>query len=101
MNYQKVPLFRSEPLRRLVASLPCMECGLEGHTQASHRNEGKAMGAKTSDALLAALCTGCHSWLDQGKDMTQAERRDFWNRACIKTYQALIESGQLAIKGNQ
>ncbi len=99
MNYLKVPLFRSEALRRLVASLPCMECGLEGHTQAAHRNEGKGMAAKTSDALLAALCVGCHAWLDQGKDMTQAERRDYWNRACIKTYQALIESGQLEIKG--
>lgn len=91
-------MFRSEKLRRAVSALPCQHCGREGCTQAAHRNEGKGMGLKTSDALLAALCSDCHRELDQGKDMSKAERRDMWNRACIRTYQALVESGVLVVK---
>lgn len=89
---------RSESLRRAVADLPCQHCGRVGCTQAAHRNESKGMGLKTSDALLAALCADCHRELDQGKAMSRDERRDFWNRACIKTYQALVETGVLAVK---
>ena len=91
-------MFRSEKLRRAVADLPCQHCGREGCTQAAHRNESKGMGMKVSDALLAALCVACHRKLDQGKDMSKAERRDMWNRACIRTYQALVESGALGVK---
>ena len=58
------------------------------------------MGLKTSDALLAALCSDCHRELDQGKDMSKAERRDMWNRACIRTYQTLVESGALVVKAS-
>ena len=94
-------MFRSEPLRRAVADLPCQHCGRHGQTQAAHRNEGKGMGMKTSDALLAALCVDCHRELDQGKNLSREERRDMWNRACILTYQALVESGVLKLKGRR
>lgn len=88
-------VFRSESFRRLVASLPCQHCGAHGRTQAAHRNEGKGMGIKTSDALVAALCFECHAELDKVKSMTKVERRDFWNRAYINTIQTLIESNRL------
>lgn len=91
-------VYRSEPLRRAVAGLPCQHCGRHDATQAAHRNEGKAMGMKTSDALIAALCVDCHRELDQGRDMSKAERRDMWNRAAVRTYQALIESGVLGVR---
>lgn len=91
-------MFRSEKLRRAVADLPCAHCGREGATQAAHRNEGKGMGLKVSDALLAALCDECHRLLDQGRDLSRDERRDMWNRACIKTYQQLVETGRLAVR---
>lgn len=90
-------MFRSEKLRRAVSQLHCMHCGRTGATQAAHRNEGKGMGMKTSDALLAALCDECHRELDQGRDLSREERRDMWNRAAIKTYQELIETGRLAV----
>lgn len=89
--------FRSEKLRRAVATLSCVNCGRHGDTQAAHRNEGKGMGLKTSDALCAALCSGCHQELDSGKTMTRDERRDFWNRAFVKTMQQLIEAGVLHV----
>lgn len=97
-SYLKTPTFRSEPLRRAVASLECMACGRHGRTQAAHANEGKGMAMKVSDALLAALCDECHTELDQGKTMTREERRDFWNRAHIHTMQALVERGLLVTK---
>lgn len=89
--------YRSEKLRRAVASLPCQHCGREGATQAAHRNEGKGMGLKVSDALVAALCDRCHAEIDSGRTMTRDERRDFWNQAYIKTAQALIERGLLKV----
>ena len=93
-SYFKAQQFRSEKFRRLVTTMPCQQCGAEG-TQAAHRNENKGMALKTSDALCVALCPQCHSWLDQGRDMTKAERREFWNAAYIKQIQTMIETGML------
>ena len=89
-RYLKTPLFRSEQFRKLVTSLPCQVCGQEG-TQAAHRNEGKGMGLKTSDALVVALCPTCHTRLDQGSDMTRAEKREFWDSAYIRQMQYMVE----------
>ena len=97
MLRQRQPAFRSEKFRRLVASLPCQHCGVDGRTQAAHRNEGKGMGLKTSDALVAALCVECHAELDNGKRLSRPERQDMWNRAYINTIQALIEQQRLVI----
>src|SRR5260363_373561 len=63
---------RSEKLRHLIATLPCMCCGQEGQNQAAHANFqsfGKWMGIKASDAALMALCVRCHAELDQGQTM--------------------------------
>jgi hypothetical protein len=94
-SYFKTKLFRSEPFRRLITTLPCQECGKEG-TQAAHRNEGKGLALKTSDALIVALCPDCHTFLDQG-NMEREERRAMWDRAYIKQIQALIERGVLKV----
>ena len=84
--------YRNRKLLDRVRELPCQHCGAQdGTVCAAHRNEGKGAGIKASDALVAALCFRCHSAVDQGKDMTRDERRDFWNRAAINTYRALIE----------
>jgi hypothetical protein len=99
--FPKALTFRSESLRRAVALLPCMRCGIEGHTQAAHMNFGKGGAIKTSDAALAALCAdrpgvrGCHALLDQGGKMPKAERRAFEFEMVAKTYIALAERGLL------
>lgn len=91
--------FRSPKLLKAVRELPCQFCGAEdGTVVPAHRNEGKGMALKTSDALVAAACYRCHSELDQGKSMTREERRDAWNLAAIGTYQALIERGILRVR---
>jgi hypothetical protein len=99
----KVLTFRSEHLRRAVVQLPCMKCGIEGHTQAAHMNLGKGGGIKASDAALAALCCdrpgvrGCHALLDQGGKLPKLERRAFEVEMVAKTYIALVERGLLEV----
>lgn len=94
ISYPKQAKFKSESFRRLVTSLPCQHCGAEG-TQAAHRNQGKGLALKTSDALIVSLCPTCHTRLDQGKDMDRDSRRAFWDDAYIRQMQTMIEQGML------
>ena len=92
--------FRSESLRRTVATLECMRCGVQGATQAAHSNQlrdGKARGLKASDAAIAALCVACHTEIDQGRAMSKQERREAWDEAHRATLRALIERGMLRV----
>jgi hypothetical protein len=90
-------MYRNKKLLEKMRELPCASCGADDCSVAAHRNEGKGMGMKVSDALVAPLCFTCHRNLDQGKDMTRNERRDFWNRAYIKNIQLMIETGMLKL----
>lgn len=89
---------RSEAYRRAVAAMPCVNCGLEGRSQAAHANGleyGKGAGLKADDSAIFPLCAdgpgyrGCHSRYDQGAMFTKAERREItprwisWTRAAI------------------
>lgn len=93
MNYLKQPTFRSERWLRAVASLACVRCYREGHTQAAHRNEGKSMGKKVDDCWTAALCDKCHAEIDQGKSMTKEERRAAMDVYILLTLQQLAREG--------
>lgn len=89
--------FTSEAWRRAVASLPCVFCGQPA--QAAHRNEGKSMGMKTDDSLVAALCPTEHAEIDQGKTMTRDERRAKIDRAIVLTVRELARRGLLFVRG--
>ena len=78
---------RSEAYRRAVASLPCINCGVPGHSQCAHSNSGKGAGIKASDLDSFPLCTvhpgadgrlvqGCHENFDQGALFSKAVRRE-------------------------
>ncbi|WP_423454287.1 hypothetical protein [Ottowia sp. VDI28] len=73
--------FRSKTYRKIVASLPCICCGMPGISQCAHTNTGKGTGLKTSDLDSFPLCScqprrrGCHSKFDQGALFTKAERQ--------------------------
>ncbi|MEF9946810.1 MAG: hypothetical protein RR800_00460 [Comamonas sp.] len=60
-----------EGYRRLVASFPCMYCGIEGYSQHAHENENKGKGLKLDDRRAMALCCtrpgveGCHVAFDR------------------------------------
>ena len=51
------------------------------------------MGHKAPDYYLAGLCYDCHTRLDQGKDMTRDERRQFWQDAYVKTMAWWFDAG--------
>lgn len=93
-------MFRSEKLRRKIAQMSCMNCGLEGSTQAAHanlRDFGKGMGLKASDGALMALCIGCHAELDQGRSMDKEQKRAFQMEMIAKTLVKAIECGDLEV----
>ena len=77
----KVKPFRSERYRRLVATFPCILCGIPGISQCAHANTGKGAGTKVSDLESFPLCAcqpgrrGCHSNFDQGALFEKAARR--------------------------
>ena len=92
-------IFKSSPLRSKkhrmnVATLECVACGLEGMTQAAHRNEGKGMGIKACDSQMMALCVRCHSDLDQGGKLDRETRRAI-ELAYVKVTRQLMKNRNL------
>lgn len=91
---------RSEPYRRLVASLPCLLCGIEGFTQHAHGNVDKGMALKNCDLFAFPLCAdrpgeqGCHSKLDQGALFPKAVRREVEKEWARRTVLFLIGAGR-------
>ena len=91
-------VYRSKSLLELMRDVPCGNCGLQdGTVVAAHRNQGKGMALKNSDALTCALCFKCHYELDQGKELDRQGKRALWDQAFIKTMQHLIENELLSI----
>lgn len=68
---EKDNALRSEPYRRLVASMRCAWCGVSGFSQYAHENMGKGLGLKVDDRRGFPLCgtrpgvEGCHVAFDQ------------------------------------
>jgi hypothetical protein len=92
----KQQYFRSRKHLMNVASLPCQNCYIEGHTQAAHSNwadlGGKARGLKASDEYTAALCQACHTELDSGARLTKEQRKDLWQMAYQRTVNRLVKN---------
>jgi hypothetical protein len=90
----KFPYVRSPQILEACRQLACQHCGArDGTVVAAHSNQGKhgkGKGVKASDVYVAALCYGCHAELDQGKDLTEAERVEMWDFAHRKTVAALL-----------
>jgi nitrite reductase/ring-hydroxylating ferredoxin subunit len=92
-------MYRNKKLLEACRDLPCMNCGAnDGTVCAAHRNQGKGMGLKNSDALVASLCHKCHFELDNGKDLSKEDRRYMWDQAYIRTVQTMIENNILKLK---
>lgn len=93
----KTSYVRSKTLREAYRLIPCQACGAQdGTVVCAHANEGaygKGMAIKACDTKAASLCFICHARLDQGSDMTKAERRAFWLAAHLKTIPALVAAG--------
>jgi hypothetical protein len=91
---------RSEPYLRLVASLPCWRCGVQGHTQAAHGDEGKGMQIKACDLTAWPACgprgglVGCHYFVGSTGSISREERRTLEKQAAADTQATLIEMSQ-------
>ena len=93
---------RSEAYRRIVAAMPCANCGIAGYSQHAHANEGKGMGIKTDDRAGFPLCAprpgieGCHARFDQyrllpgGRDAHAAAGEEW----AARTRAAILKAGQ-------
>ena len=91
---------RSEEYRRLVAMLPCINCGIVGYSQHAHCNEGKGKGLKVDDRQAMPLCCqrpgieGCHAAFDQyrlfeGREAHREKARE-WSKM---TREAIKKAG--------
>ena len=76
----------------------CSLCRTYG-VQVAHRNQGRGLGQKSDYWLTAAICPPEHHAIDNGKGMTQAERRAKWNAAFVDTPRRLFARGRLAWRG--
>lgn len=91
----KAKLLIDEKYRRWVASLPCMHCGIEGHSQAAHGDYGKGMGFKTSDDTCYPACgphfaesemvVGCHYLIGTAGNYAKGQRRGLESRYAAQT----------------
>lgn len=95
----KADLVRSEPYRRLVAKLPCIHCGIVGHSQAAHADEGKGGHIKSSDLTCYPACgprtgvIGCHTLIGSTGAYTRDERRTLEVEYGIRTRQMIRKAG--------
>ena len=70
MKYPKTKPHRDGKYLRLIATMPCFSCGIDGYSQAAHLPP-EAKGMKQSDLLTFPLCCtrvgipGCHQDYDQ------------------------------------
>ena len=99
---EKESPLRSEPYRRLVAALPCANCGIAGYSQHAHENDGKGKGMKVDDRRAMPLCCtrpgieGCHVAFDQyrllpgGREAHHAQGHAWSEQTRTRIY----ESGQ-------
>lgn len=93
----KAEFIRSKAYLRLVAQLPCKHCGIWGHSQAAHSNQGKGMGTKACDLQTFPLCAdrpgqrGCHSYFDSGALFSKEQRRLHEIRWVAETQAVLLE----------
>jgi hypothetical protein len=89
--------WRKEDYRRLVSMLPCsvVGCCAEPPSQAAHRNQGKGMGVKVTDAWLFSACAEHHTALDQGPTLTNEQRRQMIDTAILRTFAMLLNRGWL------
>lgn len=94
-------MHRDKKLTQLARGQSCVNCGVEdGTTVWAHSNQyehGKGAGIKAHDCMGAFLCMRCHTELDQGKEMTRDERREFTYRNICKTHIRLWEQGMVKV----
>lgn len=55
------------------------------------------LGKKVPPHLVAALCPSCHFSIDQGRELSRAERRAEMNAAIVATFDLLVQRGRIGL----
>jgi len=90
---------RSEPYRRLVASMDCIHCGIAGYSQAAHADQGKGAHIKSDDRTCYPACAprpgviGCHALIGMTGSMPREDRRELEQRYAALTREAIETAG--------
>jgi hypothetical protein len=96
---EKENAVRSEAYRRLVAARPCIHCGIRGHSQAAHADQGKGGHIKSDDRTCYPACgprvghIGCHALIGMTGSMPREERRALEQKYAEQTRAEIIRSG--------
>lgn len=102
-HVEKATPVRSQAYLRVVASLPCIACGIQGYSQAAHLPPD-AKGMKQSDLLTFPLCCvrvgvpGCHQDYDNYRLFPKAAAMTV-GRAWAKDTQRRIKAMGIWPKG--
>ncbi len=75
----------------------CVLCKDTEMLQVAHRNMSRGKGQKAPDFETARLCQKCHHAIDNGRELSQMERRELMHRAIVQTHSILIDSGMLVL----
>jgi hypothetical protein len=91
----KFPYVRNAKLIEAYRLIPCQFCGYwaKGEIVGAHSNwsiHGKGKSVKATDTRCASACPPCHHELDQGKTWSEADRREKWWDAHVKTIRRLV-----------
>lgn len=95
-SFPKLKVVRSVLYRWYVAQLPCWLCGVSGHSQAAHADQGKGGMFKTCDTTCFPACAthdglpGCHFTIGTSGTYSREERRALELRAGSDTRLTLI-----------
>lgn len=90
---------RSEAYRRLVAALPCIHCGIHGHSQAAHADQGKGAHIKSDDRTCYPACAprmgliGCHALIGMTGSMPREARRALEQEYAERTRDLIVAAG--------
>lgn len=90
---------RSETYRRLVAALPCIHCGIHGHSQAAHADQGKGAHIKSDDRTCYPACAprmgliGCHALIGMTGSMPREARRALEQEYAERTRDLIVAAG--------
>ena len=94
-------MYRNPKLLQAVRDCPCQHCGVQDSTivpaHSNQMRDGKGRGLKAHDYRIAALCFKCHYEIDQGKDLSRAERLNIWEEAHRATIGWLFENDFLKV----
>ena len=100
-RHESPKMYRNPKLLQAVRDCPCQHCGArDGTVVAAHSNQmrdGKGRSLKAHDYRIAALCFKCHYEIDQGKDLSRAERLNLWEDAHRATIGWLFENDLIKV----